>query len=321
MKKCVRYTKEETEWVKKFFPILESNELQKEYSKVFKTKRSARALDSFGKFLGLRKETTNWFSEEETEWIVKNYGAYEPAEITYKKFCDLFGTRHPPIAFDGKVKQLHLHKGKPMTMLQYRYLQTHEELPKDSYLVDCCGEVIDIPKDIYNCLNGRHLLGQGEITKTMVEIYKAKKQIENLTHKRVFQYMPTKEHIAKMNSVPKTYHKKFDDEKANELKEMVLKGFSKRKLATHFGVSTTCIRTTLKRLESEKEKVETNVMKTKIRIAQVPVGATFKYLNVLYLKNHDVLGKNVARDYEDNCVRLDNQKSMRLHGSYLVEVE
>lgn len=57
-----------------------------------------------------------------------------------------------------------------------------------------------------------------------------------------------------------------------------------------------------------------------IRVAQVPVGATFKYLNVLYLKTHNVLGKNGKKDYEDNCVRLDNNKSMRLHGSYLVEV-
>ena len=246
MKKCTRYTKEEIEWIKKFFPILERDELQRKHNEVFKIKRSARGLDSFGKYLGLRKETKNWFSEEETKWIVENYGAYEPTEITYKKFCDLFGTRHPPIAFDGKVKQLHLHKEKTMTMLQYRYLQMHEELPKDSYLVDCCGEVIDIPKDIYNCLNARHLLGQGEVTKTMVEIYKAKKQIENITHKRVFQYIPTKEHIAKMNSVPKTYHKKFNDEQVKELVELNNKGISGRKLAKQYGVSHCCVRKYLK---------------------------------------------------------------------------
>ena len=57
-----------------------------------------------------------------------------------------------------------------------------------------------------------------------------------------------------------------------------------------------------------------------VRLANVPVGATFKYLNVLYLKTHNVLGKNGKKDYEDNCVRLDTQKSLRLHGSYLVEV-
>ena len=57
-----------------------------------------------------------------------------------------------------------------------------------------------------------------------------------------------------------------------------------------------------------------------VRVAQVPIGATFKYLNVLYLKTHNVKSGNGKKDYEDNCVRLDNQKSMRLHGSYLVEV-
>lgn len=57
-----------------------------------------------------------------------------------------------------------------------------------------------------------------------------------------------------------------------------------------------------------------------VRLAQVPVGATFKYLNVLYLKTRNVSNRGGRKDYEDNCVRLDTQKSLRLHGSYLVEV-
>lgn len=56
-----------------------------------------------------------------------------------------------------------------------------------------------------------------------------------------------------------------------------------------------------------------------IRLSKVPVGATFKYLNVLYLKTRNVKG-GCQRDYQGNCIRLDNQKSLRLHGSYLVEV-
>lgn len=256
MKKCVRYSQEETEWIKMFFPVLEQNELIEEYKKVFKTERSSRGLDSYGKYLGLKKETVNKFDDKETQWIIANYGTYEPNEITYQRFCDTFGNDHTFIAFMGKVKQLHLHKPKKMTMLQYRYLQTHEEIPNNCFLVECCGEVIDVPKDIYNCLHGRGLLNKGEITKTMVEIYKAKKEIENLTHKKVFQYIPTKEHIARMNSYPKTYHRKFDDEKAVELKKMVLEGFSIRKLATRFEVSPACIRKTLKRLENKREKAE-----------------------------------------------------------------
>lgn len=61
------------------------------------------------------------------------------------------------------------------------------------------------------------------------------------------------------------------------------------------------------------------MIKNLIRLAQVPVGATFKYLNVLYIKTHNFKSGG-KKDYKDNCVRLDNQKSMRLHGSYLVEV-
>ena len=57
-----------------------------------------------------------------------------------------------------------------------------------------------------------------------------------------------------------------------------------------------------------------------VRLANVPVGATFKYLNVLYLKTRNVSNRGGHKDYEDNCVRLDTQKSLRLHGSYLVEV-
>ena len=56
-----------------------------------------------------------------------------------------------------------------------------------------------------------------------------------------------------------------------------------------------------------------------VRLARVPVGATFKYLNVLYVKTHKFKSGG-KKDYEDNCVRLDNQKPMRLHGSYLVEI-
>ena len=246
MTKCVRYSREETEWIKMFFPILGQNELTEEYKKVFKTERSARGLNSYGQYIGLKKETVNKFDNKETKWIVENYGAYEPTEITYQRFCDLFGNDHTFIAFMGKVKQLHLHKPKKMTMLQYRYLQTHEEIPHNCFLVECCGEVIDVPKDIYNCLNGRGLLNKGEITKTMVDIYKAKKEIENLTHKRVFNYIPTKEQITKMNSYPKTYHRKFDDEQIKELVELNNKGISGRKLAKEYGVSHCCVRKYLK---------------------------------------------------------------------------
>ena len=56
-----------------------------------------------------------------------------------------------------------------------------------------------------------------------------------------------------------------------------------------------------------------------VRLARVPVGATFKYLNVLYLKTHNVKSGG-KKDYENNCIRLNTQKPMRLHGSYLVEV-
>ena len=58
--------------------------------------------------------------------------------------------------------------------------------------------------------------------------------------------------------------------------------------------------------------------KNLIRLSQVPVGATFKIYNIRYKKIYQITqGK---RNYQDNCVRLDNQKSMRLHGSYLVEI-
>ena len=61
-------------------------------------------------------------------------------------------------------------------------------------------------------------------------------------------------------------------------------------------------------------------MKELVRVSQVPVGATFKYLNVLYLKTHERKAHTGYKDYEDNCVRLDNNKSTKLHGSFLVEV-
>ena len=58
--------------------------------------------------------------------------------------------------------------------------------------------------------------------------------------------MPTKEHIAKMNSVPKTYHKKFNDEQVKDLVELNNKGMSGRKIALIYGASPCCVRKYLK---------------------------------------------------------------------------
>ena len=214
------------------------------------------------------KDTINKYGEENfylsfsggkdstiLHWLIDNYGTYEPIDITFQKFCDLFGENHTYISFMGKVKQLHLRKSGKMTMLQYKWLQNHNEIPKDCYLSECEGEVIAIPKDIYNCLNARGLLGKGEITKTMVEVYIAKKEIEKHTHKRLFNYHPTKEHIAKMNSVPKTYHRKFEGEKLEELVQMKAKGYSNRQLELIYGVSHHCIGSSLKRAEEMRKEI------------------------------------------------------------------
>lgn len=61
--------------------------------------------------------------------------------------------------------------------------------------------------------------------------------------------------------------------------------------------------------------------KNLVRLSQVPVGATFKYFNALYKKICQVQsGCGKGRDYRDNCIRLDNGKTLRLQGSWLVEV-
>lgn len=58
-----------------------------------------------------------------------------------------------------------------------------------------------------------------------------------------------------------------------------------------------------------------------VRVAQVPVGATFKYFGALYIKTRNLLsGGNNGRDYGNNAQRLDNGKEVRIQGSYLVEV-
>ena len=247
MGRTVRYSEEERKFIEKYFSVLSTEELHSKYVKVFGPKRTAKGIESYGKYIGLKKEYVNHFSEEETEWIKENYKVYEPNEITYQKFCNLFGNNHTFIAFMGKVKQLRLHKDGKMTMIQYKWLQNHDEIPKDCYLVDFGTEVIDVPKDIYNCLNARNLLGKGEVTKTMIEIYKAKKMVEQMTHKKLFNYHPTEEHIAKMRAAPKTYHKKFEGEKLEELKRLKGKGLSDRKLALIFGVRHRCVGDTLKR--------------------------------------------------------------------------
>lgn len=255
----MRYSQAEIEWVKTNFPNFDCFTFAKEYNKTFERQRTWRGLDSLGKWLGLKKKTVNSFTHEETNWLIENYGANEPNEITFKKFTDLFGDNHTFCAFIGKIKQLHLKKQKKVTMLQYQYLQSHNEIPPNCYLVECEGEIIDIPKDIYNCLNARGYLNKGEFTKTMVEIYRAKKDIENISGKKLFAYHPTKEHIAKMNSVPKTYHKKFEGEKLKEMIELYKKGMGCRKLARKYGCSHHCISMTLKRNQFQIRRFKNGV--------------------------------------------------------------
>lgn len=58
--------------------------------------------------------------------------------------------------------------------------------------------------------------------------------------------------------------------------------------------------------------------KNLIRLSQVPVGAIFKRYTILYKKTYEV--KSGKRNYQDNCLRLDNGKTERIQGSVLVEV-
>lgn len=55
-----------------------------------------------------------------------------------------------------------------------------------------------------------------------------------------------------------------------------------------------------------------------IRLKQCPIGATFIYNNVKYVKTIEL--ERHKKDYNPNCIRLDNDKPIRLHGSVLVKV-
>ena len=51
------------------------------------------------------------------------------------------------------------------------------------------------------------------------------------------------------------------------------------------------------------------------RLSQLPIGATFKYLNKLYVKT-----LNSSSIYQPNAIKLENDKPIHLHGATLVEV-
>lgn len=55
-----------------------------------------------------------------------------------------------------------------------------------------------------------------------------------------------------------------------------------------------------------------------IKLSQVQVGDTFIYDHVLYVKTCQI--KLRVKNYQDNCVRVDNGKSVRLNGHCLVKV-
>lgn len=59
-------------------------------------------------------------------------------------------------------------------------------------------------------------------------------------------------------------------------------------------------------------------MRKLVRFSTIPVGTTFKYNYVVYVKTLDVYRKD--NPYDPNSIRLDNGKEARIHGMCQVEV-
>ena len=58
-----------------------------------------------------------------------------------------------------------------------------------------------------------------------------------------------------------------------------------------------------------------------MRFSQVPIDGTFKYCGVKYKKIHQTKASGGYMDYQNNALRLDNNKLFKLHGSIIVEVD
>lgn len=225
------------------------------------------------------------FTSEEKEWLSKNYPLNESRAETYRKFVEQFGKTHSISSVVTWCKKHKLHKpierhkyqkgNKPWSnglskeehkkhfskesyknmtdtiLHNFKHIKERKEYNvPDGYVLSDLGngEKLIMEKSIHKCLRYFKLIGKGELTKTMYEIYLAKREIEKQTGKRLrpIGETNTKEYLAKIRTKRTT---KYNEQALLKIKELRSQGVSAIDLGKMFNVSRRTINNYLKRLQ------------------------------------------------------------------------
>ena len=187
-----RFSKEEIEWIKKYYPINETiDETYRKFVKRFGELHSRDTLVAEAWRLGVSKR---FWTKEEEQWLLEHYRDYSKStKDIYKEFCIAFPERKTFAAFESYAKA----KLGLGTSGRGRYKEGNENyrtkkrkelgINDDNVILSDLGngEYIEIDKKLYKDMTRKgSWLGKGEITKTMLEVYRVKDAMNKIKRER-----------------------------------------------------------------------------------------------------------------------------------------
>lgn len=204
------------------------------------------------------------YTEEQKEWLRKNWCAKETCEKTTKRFNELFGTNYHHRVLRQQANKIGCKKPK----IKYKEILKEEEweewywknrnnanpkrkewervngtIPKGYTLTDLGnGEMMLMEKNIYRSLQDFGAIGQGEYTKVMHDIIVAKRKLEKQTGKIIYfkQRKHTKEEMDRIRALAIKKNKKLKAEDVPIIKSLY-KSMSSIEIAKIYGVSDSTI--------------------------------------------------------------------------------
>lgn len=217
------FTYEEIVWIQNNFkPDLDFKAFTELFNKHFNSNRPYNSIRSKTNQLGLK--TNKLFTEEQKQWLIKNYSANVSVKETTKQFNKVFGTDKRFYSIQRLACELDLHKtndgrfkkgihvwceglsseeimshyseeakakmkeriySAPQMKMKRDWEAKNGPVPEGYCLSNLGnGEVMLMNKKIYCMLNSRHELNQGELTKTLYYVYEAKIALDKKTGKR-----------------------------------------------------------------------------------------------------------------------------------------
>lgn len=211
-----RFTDEQNNWLISYRSSHSMSETTRAFNERFGTERTLASISSHCKReLGLKSDNVNWYTEEEIDWLRKNFPLDESREKTYRRYVERFGEIRSYNSVISTCKKYKIQKPVSrhcyqngnipwttgLTKEEHRSHFTEQSYKnmtdtkkhnfpnirdRELYNVTDSGLVLSdlgdgsrivIPYKIYKRLTWRNLIGKGELTKTQLLIELVKDEI------------------------------------------------------------------------------------------------------------------------------------------------